>query len=128
MVIDPSALIAILQDEPGSRVVLRKILSATEVKMASPSTVELQAVLARYGNPSEHLVRRLLHDYSIKVVDFTAEHAAIARRAYLDFGRGSGHRAKLNFGNCFSYALAIAENEPLLFVGNDFAATDVLVA
>lgn len=64
----------------------------------------------------------------IETVPVSAEHVRIARAAYRDFGKGSGHPAGLNFGDCFAYALARAEHEPLLFVGDDFAHTDVAAA
>jgi len=64
----------------------------------------------------------------IKVEPVTKRHAEMARQAFRDFGRGSGHPAGLNFGDCFSYALAKQRGEPLLFKGNDFSQTDVLVA
>jgi ribonuclease VapC len=68
------------------------------------------------------VVRREL---GIAIAPVTATHVDIARQAYRDFGRGSGHPAKLNFGDCFAYALAIEQDEPLLFIGNDFSHTDV---
>lgn len=64
-------------------------------------------------------------DLDIAIVPVTAQHVEIARQAYRDFGRGSGHPAKLNFGDCFAYALAIEQDQPLLYVGDDFAHTDV---
>jgi len=67
----------------------------------------------------------LLSRSDVEIVDVTAEQAHIARAAYRDFGRGSGHPARLNFGDCFSYALARATGEPLLFKGDDFVHTDL---
>ena len=63
--------------------------------------------------------------YSVRVEPFTAEHAALARQAWRDYGRGSGHPAKLNFGDCLAYGFAKAEREPLLFKGSDFPRTDI---
>ena len=80
------------------------------------------------GKGDPVLARRfddLLDQFDIEVVSFTAELAQIARQAYRDFGKGSGHRAKLNFGDCMAYALARSERQPLLYVGNDFAETDI---
>jgi len=75
------------------------------------------------------LVSEALDDYlegaALSVAPVTARQARIARAAYRDFGRGSGHPAKLNFGDCFAYALAIERDEPLLFKGDDFTHTDV---
>jgi ribonuclease VapC len=70
----------------------------------------------------------MVQKFEIEIVPFTAEHAAIARQAYRDFGKGSGHPAKLNFGDCMAYALARSERQPLLFVGNDFSHTDIEAA
>ena len=70
----------------------------------------------------------LLALYAVRVEPFTAEHAALARAAYRDYGRGSGHPAKLNLGDCSSYALARATGEPLLFKGDDFSETDLVAA
>ena len=67
----------------------------------------------------------LIDNFKIVVEPFTAEQAEIARQAYRDYGKGSGHRAQLNFGDCFSYALARVKREPLLFKGDDFVHTDV---
>jgi ribonuclease VapC len=70
----------------------------------------------------------LIADMGIVIEPVTEQQARIAREAYRDFGRGSGHRAKLNFGDCFAYALAKALNEPLLYKGTDFSHTDVMPA
>ena len=70
----------------------------------------------------------LLREAGISVEPVTEEQARLAREAYRDFGRGSGHPAKLNFGDCFAYALAKAMDEPLLFKGEDFSRTDVASA
>lgn len=67
----------------------------------------------------------MLNRYGVEIVPFTLEHAEIANRAYLAFGKGYHARAKLNLGDCFSYALAKATGEPLLFVGDDFTHTDI---
>ena len=88
--------------------------------------VETAAVVDRVGDPV--LSRRLdelLGLASIETVASDAHHAALARAAYADFGHGSGHPARLNLGDCFSYALAKANDEPLLFVGQDFIHTDL---
>ena len=66
-----------------------------------------------------------MRDEGIEIVAVTPEHARIARAAYRDFGKGSGHAARLNFGDCFAYALAVERSEPLLFKGDDFTHTDV---
>ena len=67
----------------------------------------------------------ILEETAVEIVPFTAEHANVARQAYRDFGKGSGHRANLNFGDCFAYALARVKREPLLYKGDDFVHTDL---
>ncbi len=91
--------------------------------------MELNAVLARWLRPEDQRrVERLLDAWRIELVPFDAAQAEIATQAYRDFGRGSGHRAALNLGDCYSYALASVAGEPLLFVGDDFVRTDVVAA
>lgn len=75
---------------------------------------------------SDEVVDRLLSSLNVEIVPVTAEQARIARAAYREFGKGSGHPAQLNFGDCSSYALARSRNEPLLFTGQDFAHTDTI--
>ena len=128
MVIDTSALVAILQSEEGAD----RLLAAIErdsVRLVSAATVlELSlVVIGRYGTGAESLLDRLLRDHGATVIAFDAEQLAIARDAAARFGR-DGHTAALNFGDCFAYALSMAHNEPLLCVGEDFARTDVAVA
>jgi ribonuclease VapC len=83
-------------------------------------------ILARFGEAGEPQLDRLLRSIGAEVVPVDEEQVALARDAALRFGRGR-HHAALNFGDCFSYALAIARDEPLLFVGHDFTKTDVEV-
>ena len=97
--------------------------------MSAATAVEINAVLTRRLRPEDQRrVERLLDVWGIELVPFDAAQAGIATRAYRDFGRGSGHPAALNLGDCHSYALAIVANEPLLFVGDDFVHTDVVDA
>lgn len=129
MIVDTSAIIALVQREPAAAAIDRALRAAVRPRMAAPTLVELYAVLDSRSTPElRRTVNALLDAYGIDVVPFTAEHAAIARDAYRDFGRGSGHRAKLNLGDTYSYALAAAERQPLLYVGDDFAHTDLLSA
>jgi ribonuclease VapC len=97
--------------------------------MSAATAVEVNAVLTRRLRPEDQRrVERLLDAWEIDLVPFDADQAAITSQAYRDFGRGSGHPAGLNLGDCFSYALANVTGEPLLFVGDDFAHTDVTPA
>ncbi|MGC4174680.1 type II toxin-antitoxin system VapC family toxin [Demequina sp.] len=129
MVIDTSGVIAILREEPSATAVKECLEYADSMVMSAATRVELTAVLRRTLDPvAQSRAERVLRGYNISIVDFTAAQAAIADRAFKDFGQGSGHPARLNFGDCFSYALATSLDEPLLFVGDDFSKTDVVPA
>ena len=102
------------------------LAAATTRVMSAATRVELAAVLSRRLAPAvARRAERILDRAQVEIADFDARQAEIAADAYRLFGRGSGHPAGLNFGDCFSYALAIARDEPLLFVGDDFTHTDV---
>ncbi len=129
MIIDTSAIVAILLDEAHAESLVEILSAATALKMSAATAVELNAVLTRRLRPEDHRrVERLLDVWEIELVPFDAAQAGIASRAYRDFGRGSGHPAALNLGDCYSYALAFVTGEPLLFVGDDFVHTDVVAA
>lgn len=127
MIVDTSALIAILQDEPESPRLLRAASNAM-CQMSAANLVE--AGIVADGRSALHGERLdvLLVVLEIDVIPVSARHAELARAAHRRYGRGSGSPAKLNFGDCFSYALASETGLPLLFVGEDFAETDVLAA
>ena len=128
MIIDTSALVAIVKGEQEGADIARTVL-ADRARMSAGSLVELMCVLARSREPSTpRRAEQLLEALSIEVVPVTFEQARLAGEAYRIYGRGTGHAAGLNYGDTFSYALAIDLNEPLLFVGTDFAQTDVRVA
>lgn len=126
MILDASAIIALLRDEPEAERFASAIEEATSLRMSTATYVELGAVVDGDGDPV--VSRRLdqLLDVAGTVFEpVTIEQARIARAAYRDFGRGSGHPARLNYGDCFSYALAKATGEPLLYKGDDFVHTDI---
>jgi ribonuclease VapC len=126
VIVDASAVVAILRDEPGHEALAKAILADRDPKMSAATAVELYAVADVRGAPAEAArVDAALRTLRIRIVPFDEQQAAIARRAYQDFGKGSGSGAKLSLGDCFSYALAAFEAEPLLFVGGDFAKTDI---
>jgi ribonuclease VapC len=126
VIIDTSALIAILRDEPDARRFAEAIEAASERRISAATYVELGAVIdgARDAVASRR-VDELLDVARITVEPVTPTQARIAREAYRDFGKGSGHAAGLNFGDCFAYALAKENGEPLLFKGDDFSQTDI---
>ena len=126
MIVDSSALMAILMDEPESEQMIRALSGAANPKMSSGNWIELAAVLTRRKRPDLFAPLELLMAmFRISLAPATTAQAAIGHRGYREFGQGSGHRAKLNFGDCFAYALAWSSGEPLLFKGDDFVHTDV---
>jgi ribonuclease VapC len=126
MIIDTSVLVAILKQEPGWKIFAR-ILDSSPGSFISASTyVELSIVVDRWKNPTlSSRVDELIEQFHIVIEPVTPEQARIARQAYRDYGKGSGHLARLNFGDCFSYALARTRREPILFKGDDFLHTDL---
>lgn len=127
MVIDTSALIAILLDEAAaSRLVAAIAIDAVGVRHVSAATVvEASLVmLGRFGEAGDVQLDRLLRELRAEVVPVDEAQVAIARDAGVRFGRGR-HSAGLNFGDCFSYALSATAGEPLLCVSDDFAKTDI---
>lgn len=126
MIVDTSALIAILKGEPEAAAFKAALLGSASVELSAATYLEACIVTDGYRNP---LLRarfdEILEEIGVVIEPFTAEQARIARQAYRDYGKGSGHRAQLNFGDCFSYALARVKREPLLFKGDDFVHTDV---
>jgi ribonuclease VapC len=129
MIVDSSALIAVIREEPDAIVYARALAASVVRRISAATYVESGVVADRDRDPVQMRLLDILIDRNqIAVEPFTAEQAVVARQAYRDFGRGSGHPAKLNFGDCMSYALAKVLDEPLLFKGNDFGHTDVVSA
>lgn len=130
MIVDSSALVAILREEPDWKTLRSKIVYSEKLpRMTSPNYVETAVVIDGSRNPAtSRKLDDLLEELEIEVVAFTPQQARVAREAYRDFGKGSGHPARLNFGDCMAYALARSERAPLLFVGNDFTHTDIEAA
>lgn len=127
LVVDASAAVAILLREPGHTELLSALDRSDEPLMAAPTVVELGIVLeARKGPAAGAAVATFVRDASIDVVAFDELLAARAQEGWRRFGKGR-HRAGLNLGDCFSYALAVQRGAPVLCVGQDFVATDVAV-
>jgi ribonuclease VapC len=125
MVIDTSAIVAVLFNEPDAELYEAKIAHAEAPCISAASTLECCLVLeARHGPVGGTKLDTLLSEQGIEIVPFDGEQLAFARAAFRRFGRGR-HTAALNFGDCFSYALAKARRLPLLFKGADFAHTDI---
>lgn len=128
MVVDTSALVAILSDEPERRAFIEAIEAADVRLMSAATFVEASIVVeARYGPEGLRLFDLFVERAGIDLVDLDEEQAREARRAFSTYGKDR-HPAGLNFGDCFAYALAIGFGEPLLFKGQDFSQTDVPVA
>ena len=126
MIVDSSALIAILRAEPGNEAFADSMADADRVAMSAASYLEAGMVIDRQGSPmARRYLDELIRMLDIEIVPFTEDQARIARQAFIDFGKGSGHPAQLNFGDCMTYALAVERCEPLLFKGADFLRTDL---
>jgi ribonuclease VapC len=129
MIIDTSALIAILRDEPDARDCAFAIEKSLNRRLSTANFVETALVIDGSRDPiASRRFDDLVKEAQIVIEPVTEAQARIAREAYRDFGKGSAHPAKLNFGDCFAYALAKAFGEPLLFKGDDFRRTDVIPA
>jgi len=128
MVIDTSALVAILLDEPERRAFNEKIEADPRRLLSAVTFVEAALVIeARVGEAGGRELDLFLHRAGVETVPVDADQAEIARRAFRRYGRGR-HPAGLNFGDCFAYALVKTTGEPLLFKGDDFGRTDIVAA
>jgi len=129
VIVDTSALIAILNNEPDADRYIEALGSAETASCSAGTYLEAAIVIDGQANPVLGVrFDELIADGKIEITPVAREHAYIARHAYRDFGKGSGHPARLNFGDCFAYALARTSREPLLFKGDDFSHTDVASA
>ena len=129
MIIDTSAIVAILRQEPEARRFAEAIEAAAVRRISAATYVEIGAVIDGGRDPvASRLVDEMLATAGIVIESVTEKQGRVARDAYRDFGKGSGHAAGLDFGDCFAYALAKETGEPLLFKGDDFSRTDVAVA
>ena len=129
MIIDTSALIAILRDEPEAAACATAIETAPHRRISAANFVEAAIVIDGSRDPvASRRFDDLVKEAQLVIEPVTEAQAKIAREAYRDFGRGSGHPARLNFGDCFAYALARATGESLLFKGKDFSHTDIAPA
>jgi ribonuclease VapC len=126
MIIDTSAIVAILRDEPEAASCAEAIAGAKSRRVSAVNYVEAAAAIDGSRNPiASRRFDEFFREARLRIEPVTEAQARIAREAYRDFGKGSGHAAALNFGDCFAYALAKAMDEPILFQGNDFSHTDL---
>jgi ribonuclease VapC len=129
VIIDTSALIAILRAEDDASDMAHAIERAQVRKISAANYLETAVIIDASRDPvASRRFDELADTAELRVEPVTHDQARIARDAYRDFGKGSGHKASLNFGDCFAYALAKSTGEPLLFKGNDFGHTDITPA
>lgn len=127
MIIDTSVIVAIFFQETGFETLISKLKDATEIGIGTPTLVECGIVLsARLNKDARGLLTRFLNEMNIVTIPFTEQHYETAVSAWLKFGKGR-HPAQLNFGDCMSYSTAKLAGMPLLFIGNDFTHTDLLL-
>ena len=126
MIVDSSAIVAIVADEAAGPRYAEAIIGATSPSISAANFLEVAIVIDRRNDP---VIRarfdEVFEQLGLAIAPVTVEQAQLARQAHRDYGRGSGHRASLNFGDCFAYALAKSTGEPLLFLGDDFSHTDI---
>lgn len=128
MVIDTSALVAMLTDEPEAELFEAAVAADPVRLMSTASYLEAAIVIeTRFGEAGGRELDLWLHRAGVDLVAVGADQAQAARAAYRRFGKGR-HRAGLNYGDCFAYALAASSGQPLLFKGEDFAHTDIVAA
>jgi ribonuclease VapC len=126
MIIDTSAIVVILRDEPEAPACAKAIANTSSRRVSAVNYVEAAVVIDGSRSPvSSRRFDDLFREAQLIVEPVTEAQARIAREAYRDFGKSTGQRAGLNFGDCFAYALAKVTGEPLLFKGDDFRHTDV---
>jgi ribonuclease VapC len=126
VIVDTSAVVAILKEEDDAAVFAQAIATADARRLSAASYLECGIVLDSQRDPIiSRVLDELIEEAEIAVEPVTERQARLARQAYTDFGKGSGHPAGLNFGDCLSYALALDLREPLLWKGNDFGHTGI---
>ncbi len=125
MIIDSSAIVAILRQEPDHERLEERLAEADSARIGAPTLVEVGiALTTRLGARGQLVLARFLQDNNIATAPFTEEHAEVAIEAFKQYGKGH-HPAKLNMGDCYSYATAKVAREPLLCIGDDFPQTDL---
>jgi ribonuclease VapC len=126
MIVDSSAMVAILTDEEDGLELSQALDGQEIVRLSAASYLETSIVLDKHREPAlSAKLDELILDSEIVIEPVTVAQARVARQAYRDYGKGSGHSANLNFGDCFTYALARDKREPVLFKGDDFVHTDL---
>ncbi len=128
MILDSSALIAVVREEQGYERLVDAIEGALEVGIGTPTLTESSIVLMRrFGPAGRSILSRFLEENDVITVSFDDDHWSAAAEAFLRYGKGR-HPARLNYGDCMTYATALIAAAPLLYVGDDFAKTDLVAA
>lgn len=129
MIVDSSAMVAVIKREPDWLALSARMDSADSLRISAASYLETSIVLDSRRDPVMSVgLDDLIEDMNMVIEPVTVAQARIARQAYRDYGRGSGHPANLNFGDCFTYALAREKREPVLWKGGGFGHTDLRAA
>lgn len=128
MIVDSSAIMAVLLGEAEAERLMAVMVDAPGCSISAGTWIELAAVTVRRGYNLEAQIDALFVRARMRIIPVSVEQAEIGHAAYRTYGRGTEHRARLNFGDCFAYALARATGEPLLYKGDDFVHTDVVSA
>jgi ribonuclease VapC len=128
MVVDTSAMLSIILHEPDELAMATRLGEAVAAIMSAATYVELSILAKTRGRLGLDMLDSALAEASIEIVSVSVSQARLAAEAYARFGKGRGHPARLNYGDCFAYALAKERGEPLLFKGSDFARTDIAAA
>ncbi len=126
MIVDTSALVAIAMGEPDAERLIAILHADPAPRISAANMLETYVVIdGRRGAQAAAVIAESVAPIGLIVEPVTEAQVDVARDAYRRYGKGSGHGAQLNFGDCFAYALATIRDEPLLFIGNDFAQTDI---
>jgi ribonuclease VapC len=129
LILDSSAVVAVLRREWGHERIERAMEDAGTLTIGAPTLFETAMVaVGRFGRDGQVLVEHFLEAWGVHVAPFDHRHWRVAVAAFNRYGKGRGHPARLNYGDCMTYATARLAEMPLLFVGDDFAKTDIAVA
>jgi ribonuclease VapC len=129
LILDSSAVLAILRREWNCHRLEAAMSEAETLSIGAPTLFEATMVaIGRFGPGGGALVERFVEDWGVEVTPFDADHCGIANGAFVRYGKGRRHPAKLNYGDCMTYATARLAEAPLLFTGEDFAETDITPA
>jgi len=125
MILDTSAVVAIVLHEPQAGWLIARMRVEPRVAIGTAALAECGVVLATRKGQWRSLLDNFFRTYDVAEIDFASRHWPVAAAAYVRFGKGSGHGARLNLGDCLSYAMSRVEDRALMFIGNDFVKTDL---